>query len=251
MLDQWLQNAEGKLNSNLETVRRVGTFSEIHNLSNLPSMHSLETLKFLKKTCPPNEKEKYTKPQDPQSRLEKRKGKKKPNETKKTLEASQNGNWVTYSHTKEYEMKNGIKAKKRTLRPKKCIPRELGHELKHGHKDTQNGRCWRSEPARHGKEEHSYSCFQNVNILLVQKTKFKESREWALTNRKRTHPAAFSRLLWPLWTYPDPPCQRLSASRRPHHVVRGLPRGSNREGSIVIPLLRHRLCRLGAGGGLY
>lgn len=82
MLDQWLQNAEGKLNSNLETVRRVGTFSEIHNLSNLPSMHSLETLKFLKKTCPPNEKEKYTKPQAPQSRLEKRKGKKKKNPKK-------------------------------------------------------------------------------------------------------------------------------------------------------------------------
>lgn len=35
------------------------------------------------------------------------------------------------------KMKNGIKARKRTLRTKKCIPRELGHELKQHYKDTQ------------------------------------------------------------------------------------------------------------------
>lgn len=35
------------------------------------------------------------------------------------------------------KMKNSIKARKRTLRTKKCIPQELGHELKQHYKDTQ------------------------------------------------------------------------------------------------------------------
>ena len=209
-------------------------------------MHSLETQKFLKKTCPPNEKEK-----DPQSRLEKR------GEKKKTPKKQKNPRGLSKWDLSYLQPYKGIwneewyKGKEKNIKTKKMHTPRAWTWIKtrlQGHTKRPLLEKWTGQTRKRGT---LLFLFSNREYATCPKTKFKESREWALTNRKRTHPAAFSRLLWPLWTYPDSPCQRLSASRRPHRVVRGLPRGSNREGSIVIPRLRHRLCRLGAGGSLY